>query len=194
MLASLYVGGRAIYQFGHWPVAVAAFVAAGLDLARPWALLAMNSDLRPGRQGVRDFAEFVLFLSAISAVFVVLAAGYYHRADALIVVPLVLGLLAAAVLPTIAIQTSRSYQETDELPIVYAEKPNARIIDVPAVAAPMQITRADQIVPERQEWFWRGVVPRGELTLVAGPGGLGKTTICLTFAAAASTGLWLPCR
>lgn len=192
LMASLYVGGRAVYEFGHWPIAVAAFVAAGLDLARPYAVLALSSDQRPGQGLMRTFAEMALFLSLISAIFVVLAAGFYHAADPLIVVPLVLAQLAAAFLPTVSIQAARSYQESYELPIVYASQPNAKVIEAPAVAAPLQITRADRIAPERQEWLWKGIVPRAEMTLVAGAGGLGKTTACLTIAAAVSAGLRLP--
>ena len=36
------------------------------------------------------------------------------------------------------------------------------------------------------EWFWRGMIPMGKLTLISGESGVGKSLLAAQFAAAAS--------
>ncbi len=43
-----------------------------------------------------------------------------------------------------------------------------------------------------REWLWQGRIPIGELTIIAGPGGVGKSTAAYAIAAACSTGGKLP--
>lgn len=49
-----------------------------------------------------------------------------------------------------------------------------------------------QITPEPVEWLWYGLIPKGELTLMAGPGGVGKSTVAVDVAAKLSRGEPLP--
>jgi len=53
------------------------------------------------------------------------------------------------------------------------------------------VTLAD-IEPEKVEWLWRGRVPRGKVTLIAGDPGGGKSFVTLAIAAAVTTGRALP--
>lgn len=57
----------------------------------------------------------------------------------------------------------------------------------------LKMTRASEITPRRQKWFWepfqgQGVIPLGTATIVAGKGGEGKTTFMLDLAAKGSRG------
>lgn len=52
--------------------------------------------------------------------------------------------------------------------------------------------RMDQVEAEHREWLADGLVPFGELTIVAGRGGEGKSTLARAIVAAASTGDPLP--
>jgi putative DNA primase/helicase len=58
--------------------------------------------------------------------------------------------------------------------------------------AALHTVRADDVVVRRIEWFMRGRIPWGELTVFDGDGGLGKTSAALSLIAAATAGLPLP--
>lgn len=45
-----------------------------------------------------------------------------------------------------------------------------------------------QIKPKQQEWFWPGVIPLNNVTLFAGDGGVGKSTMLLDLIAKTTTG------
>jgi putative DNA primase/helicase len=57
----------------------------------------------------------------------------------------------------------------------------------PEQEGPKLISAAD-IAPKAIDWLWSGYFARGMLTLIAGNGGTGKTTIALSFAATITTG------
>ena len=65
-----------------------------------------------------------------------------------------------------------------------------------AKAAPQQkrqanLTRMDSLEPQSVEWLWNNWIPQGKLTIIAGEGGIGKSTIAYSFAATVSNGgLW----
>lgn len=61
-----------------------------------------------------------------------------------------------------------------------------------AAASGVQLVRASEIAPKAIDWLWSGYLARGMLTLIAGNGGTGKTTIALSIAAAITTGGKLP--
>ena len=75
-----------------------------------------------------------------------------------------------------------------------AQHPAATAADVlalPTIAPQshgVKLTRASDITPEAISWLWDGYLARGMLTLIAGNGGTGKTTIALTIAATVTTG------
>jgi len=54
------------------------------------------------------------------------------------------------------------------------------------------VVRLDEVVPEEVDWLWRGRVARGNLTLIAGDPGLGKSFLTLDWAARVSTGAGWP--
>lgn len=56
----------------------------------------------------------------------------------------------------------------------------------------VHLIRGDTIEPRAIYWVWPYYVPRGKLTILAGPPGLGKTTLALAMAAAVSIGGRLP--
>src|SRR5437867_791080 len=43
----------------------------------------------------------------------------------------------------------------------------------------VQVVRADGVAVQRVEWLWNGYLPRGKLSLIAGPAGTSKTTLAL---------------
>ena len=51
---------------------------------------------------------------------------------------------------------------------------------------------ASEITPRDVEWLWNGYVPLGSLTVVAGPGGCGKTFMLLDWTARVTSGLPWP--
>jgi predicted ATP-dependent serine protease len=52
--------------------------------------------------------------------------------------------------------------------------------------------RAVDVTPEPVRWLWTGRIPRGKLTLVEGPPGLGKTLLLLGVAARCSAAMPMP--
>ncbi len=50
------------------------------------------------------------------------------------------------------------------------------------------MTRASNIKPALPEWLWDGYIPRGEITVLVGDGGTGKSTLAAALAAQLSTG------
>jgi putative DNA primase/helicase len=63
-----------------------------------------------------------------------------------------------------------------------------------AVGASLVSHCAGNIVPKPIEWLWRGRVPIGKQTLIAGDAGLGKSQIGIAMAAAVTTGGPWPCN
>jgi putative DNA primase/helicase len=63
-----------------------------------------------------------------------------------------------------------------------SDSPSARLI----------LRRASEIEPEEVEWLWPNVIPRGMVSLFAGHGGIGKSTVALSIAAACSRQAPLP--
>jgi putative DNA primase/helicase len=58
----------------------------------------------------------------------------------------------------------------------------------PDPTPPPVFARASDIAPMSVEWVWRGRVPRGKLTILAGDPGTGKTTVAFDLAARVSSG------
>jgi hypothetical protein len=56
---------------------------------------------------------------------------------------------------------------------------------------PVLICMAD-VEPRETEWLWHGRIPMSRITLLAGPGGLGKSFVSLDLAARVSTGAMFP--
>ena len=53
-------------------------------------------------------------------------------------------------------------------------------------------TKASDITPEKIRWLWPDHLAKGKLHILAGPAGLGKTTMALSFAASVSGGTEFP--
>lgn len=58
--------------------------------------------------------------------------------------------------------------------------------------AELKLIKMSQIQPKPVEWLWELYIPIGAVSFIQGDGGLGKTTISLSIAAAVSTGTALP--
>jgi putative DNA primase/helicase len=56
------------------------------------------------------------------------------------------------------------------------------------------VTRASDIKAEKVKWLWRGRVSRGNVSIIAGEPGLGKSQIAAKLAAAVSRGRKWPCK
>lgn len=54
------------------------------------------------------------------------------------------------------------------------------------------VIKASAVKAEKVEWFWRYRIPRGKIFLLSGDPGLGKSTLCLDFAARCTTGRPFP--
>jgi len=55
-----------------------------------------------------------------------------------------------------------------------------------------RITRMSDVQPRRLSWLWRHRIPRGMVTVLAGSGGLGKSTVLLDIVARVTTGQPMP--
>lgn len=59
------------------------------------------------------------------------------------------------------------------------------------VTRALELQRGDEIAAQSVDWLWDGFLPKGMLTLLAGAGGTGKSTIAFNLAATISNGgLW----
>ncbi|WP_430226820.1 AAA family ATPase [Paraburkholderia tropica] len=59
----------------------------------------------------------------------------------------------------------------------------------PAARRPTALlTKASEIVPEAIRWLWRGWLPEGKMTLLAGSPGTGKTTLAIALASCITNG------
>jgi hypothetical protein len=56
----------------------------------------------------------------------------------------------------------------------------------------VRITRLSTVTPRVLSWLWRHRIPRGMVTVLAGQGGLGKSTLLLDLAARVTTGRAMP--
>jgi hypothetical protein len=98
----------------------------------------------------------------------------------------------------VAAKVDSAYRNGQNAPGVYAARPASQVF-AGAVAklggtSSRLISRAaSEIEPERIEWVWKNRFPRGKLSLLAGDGGLGKTTALLDIAARVSRGREWPC-
>lgn len=54
--------------------------------------------------------------------------------------------------------------------------------------APIRVRRASEVEARPIDWMWRHMMAVGELTIIAGFGSAGKTTMCLSLAASVSRG------
>lgn len=62
---------------------------------------------------------------------------------------------------------------------------------MPSQGDPVMLVPFSQIKPRSIEWLWKGYLPIGKLTLLAGSGGVGKSTVTCNWASAITTaGLW----
>ncbi len=52
----------------------------------------------------------------------------------------------------------------------------------------MPLITLSDVRPTQVSWLWRDRIPRGAITLLDGDGGLGKSTLSLTIAAAITAG------
>lgn len=52
----------------------------------------------------------------------------------------------------------------------------------------VELTAAVDIPVEKIQWIWPGWLPRGKLSILAGAGGCGKTTLSISLAATLSRG------
>lgn len=75
--------------------------------------------------------------------------------------------------PTVASPT----KPTTLVPVKHDRKPTGIVL-----------TTADQIDTTAVRWLWRGHLAAGKFQLLAGPAGIGKTTLCLAIAATISCG------
>jgi hypothetical protein len=74
-----------------------------------------------------------------------------------------------------------------------AATPGLAIATVPAIVVPKRLTRAAKsITPKEVQWLWRHRIPRGKVSLAAGPGGLGKSFVLMDLAARISDGGEVP--
>ena len=58
----------------------------------------------------------------------------------------------------------------------------------------LKLTRASEFKPKNIQWLWQDWLPRGKLSLLAGPPGTNKTTVSLNFAAIISNAGCFPDR
>lgn len=58
----------------------------------------------------------------------------------------------------------------------------------PTPTNPIRLIRGDSIQPKQYEWLWPEWIAAGKLHILAGAPGTGKTTVCLSLAAALSVG------
>ena len=56
----------------------------------------------------------------------------------------------------------------------------------------IELLRADKVAVEPIDWLWKGWLAKGKLHILAGPAGVGKTTVTLSLAARLTAGLPLP--
>jgi hypothetical protein len=76
-------------------------------------------------------------------------------------------------------------------PVITAPEPVATAVDSGHVAdgRRLRFTRASDIEPESTSWLWRGRLPLGAVSLLAGRQGLGKSTLMVELAAQLSRGV-----
>src|SRR5262249_38787369 len=58
--------------------------------------------------------------------------------------------------------------------------------------ASLVVTRLSEVAPAQVSWLWRHRIPLGMVTLLAGDGGRGKSTLMLDIAARVTTGRPMP--
>ncbi|QHS51717.1 AAA family ATPase [Edaphobacter sp. 12200R-103] len=71
--------------------------------------------------------------------------------------------------------------------------PKAQVQNIPLlpIANDIEVVSLSGIVAEAIEWLWDGYLPKGKLTLLAGAGGTGKSTLAFSIAAIVSSGgMW----
>lgn len=56
----------------------------------------------------------------------------------------------------------------------------------------LKIRKASEITPEHMIWLWKGWLPKGALCIYAGHGGIGKSTVTLSWASTITKGLLWP--
>lgn len=66
------------------------------------------------------------------------------------------------------------------------------VIDKQTHEPVVTLLRASTVTPKPIKWLWDGWLAQGKLHLYAGPGGVGKTTVCLGIAATISSGGTFP--
>ena len=189
ILADLYV----FYQVARSPGDYFAFtiMAVIMETARPLLLLALVASDRVRSEAFAAIALFLLILSCIGAIYVLLGMAYFQLGNLPLILMLFTVMCLGAGLPTVITLASRSYEPSYESDLAWVP---GQVIDATPVAAtePVRIERADRVAPEKRDWLVQGMIGYGEITILAGPGGCGKTTSGVSIVAAATAGGMLP--
>ncbi len=83
-------------------------------------------------------------------------------------------------------------QEGNTLQQSMTQSKPAAVVTMPSAKRSVKLLRMDGVEEAEVEWLWDQYLPIGCLTILAGPGGLGKSTIAYSFAATVSKGMLWP--
>ncbi len=146
------------------------------------------------KQPARDFwlplAQFLFFVSVLWSALAVMVFAFFTQNLAWSIV-LAIAHVGATILPAFGVHGARTWEESDNREVYYATGAGAQPM-IEAQPIERSIRRADQIIPEAIEWMWPGMIPAADFTIIGGESTAGKTTVCMSLAAAISAGGRLP--
>lgn len=199
MLTSAYTAWRFSWTFtGETPsiyhllaIPFVTVIAAVAELVKSTQLVYWGALRARNEQDYKQSVRITLLACILWSLLMSIGFLYYTLINPAVLAALAIMHICSVTVPYMTIAAGKAYRSAYPSPIVYTASQGIIEQQVETIAPPV-IAKASQIAPRRQEWLWPDMIPSGELAIVSGTGGVGKSLLATTLCSTMSRGGILP--